>query len=239
VILQTREQDPGAYSDTHEASISNAFTSIYAQHSWGKDGEGSGPGSSLEFTRSARLIMELVVLRHKIIRFMDIPCGSSHWWPPLLQDIRKRVPSFNYLGMDVVESVIANSNTKYANDPLTNFRVADVSIEPLPQEWDLVLSRDALQHLPLLDAINVLDNIAKSKPRFLLVGSYVEISGGNKDIKAGDYFHINLLESPFNIEIFDEQTPSKYPAKYLILYSREQLQSFNFEAMRTRAKKLM
>jgi hypothetical protein len=235
-------ESSGLTEATPNDHISTAFSKIYAANSWGKEGGSSGHGSSFKFTRSARLIIELLVFRHGITKFMDIPCGSSHWWPPLFQSIRKRVPCFTYLGMDVVESVISSSKTKYADDPLTNFKVADVSVEPLPKGWDLVLSRDALQHLPMIDAINVIENISKSSPRFLLVGTYMDYAG-NRNIVAGDYYDINLTKAPFNMtepmEVFDEQTPNGDPGKFLLLYSREQLESFDYEAMRTRAKAML
>jgi hypothetical protein len=55
----------------------------------------------------------------------------------------------------------------------------------------------------------------------LLVGSYP--SGVNADIQTGDYFSINLMQTPFSLwphSVFSEQTPD---GKHLLLYTQEQM----------------
>jgi hypothetical protein len=59
--------------------------------------------------------------------------------------------------------------------------------------------RDALQHLPCELVVASLQNFARSKPRFLLVGSYNGDSRTNHNIAPGDYFLINLREAPYSL----------------------------------------
>jgi hypothetical protein len=40
---------------------------------------------------------------------------------------------------------------------------------PVPSGYDLILCRDALQHLPLLSVVDALENFARSDARYLLV----------------------------------------------------------------------
>ena len=234
-------------------AIATGFTRIYQQGAWGADGEGSGWGSTLRATRTTRLIMELLIHRHGVTRLLDAPCGSSHWWPPLLSRIRRFAPCFTYHGVDVVPSVIAASAAEFAGDPHTTFAVADLAGEPLPSggvtaPWDLVLCRDALQHLPLLSVVAVLENIARARPRFLAVGSYLEGPGVNRDVRVGDYFLINLRNAPFNLsgteDVFDEQTVGATAAdrsenKFILLFSGAYLETVDFAAMRARAAPLL
>jgi hypothetical protein len=62
--------------------------------------------SDLNYTMATRMLMEILVYRHRVVRLLDAPCGAAFWWPPLLERIRRFVPCFEYHGVDVVESVI-------------------------------------------------------------------------------------------------------------------------------------
>jgi len=44
---------------------------------------------------------------------------------------------------------------------------------PVPSGYDLILCRDALQHLPLLSVVDALENFARSDARYLLVRACV------------------------------------------------------------------
>jgi len=227
---------------TPKPDVRDKFTRIYDSNAWGKDGEGSGSGSTFKQTAITRILMELLIYRHNVVKLLDAPCGSAHWWPPLLSRLKDFHPTFLYTGIDVVESVIENNKKKFADEfPLATFYSADLSHTALPKgEFDMVLCRDALQHLPLLTAIDVISNIARASPRVAAFGSYIENrEKGNRDIKIGDYYLINLMMNPFNmnatIDILDENTPVAGERKYLLVYSGEYLASLDFEEMRRRA----
>jgi hypothetical protein len=66
------------------------------------------------------------------------------------------------------------------NDPTWEFGVLDIAKEPIPEGFDLLFSRDALQHLNMGLVLNALENIARTKAKYFLVGSYKE--GVNKNI---------------------------------------------------------
>jgi hypothetical protein len=199
----------GGGGGPRKSDIASVFSSIYSSLRWGGEGEGSGAGSSLRATASTRSLVELLVWRHRVTRLLDAPCGSAHWIPPLLARVREFAPCFVYSGLDVVESVVAANAGKpeFAGDARVSFAVADLSAAgaALPHGFDMILCRDALQHLPLLDAIDVLENFARAAPRLLAVGSYLDAAARwgsaprNKNILTGDYYHISLLEPPFNL----------------------------------------
>ena len=243
--------------------VASAFSSIYASFRWGTEGEGSGAGSSLRATAATRNLIELLIWRHRVTRLVDAPCGSAHWMPPLLARVRAWAPCFSYMGLDVVESVVAANVKKFQDTPGVSFAVADLSAAPLPAAAsapDMILCRDALQHLPLLYAIDVLENFARAKPRLLAVGSYVEAAArGNPNTeldRVGGYFHISLAHPPFNMtapgfggeterrahagepmDVLDERTPvdDVNEHKYLLVYSGEYLAQLDFAAMRESA----
>jgi SAM-dependent methyltransferase len=220
-----------------------AFDKIYASEGWGKEGRGSGDGSSLNFTQGIRAYLAKLVKNKKLKTFVDVPCGSANWIPPLLAEIRQKNPCFEYRGMDVVKSVIAGNKERFKNDLLSSFDVADVSSAPLPNNPDLILSRDALQHLPINDGINVLENIAKASPRYFVVGSYK--GAQNVNVPAAGYYDFDIVAPPFDfpepIEVAKEccDATGKHPQKYLYLYTRSQLAKIDFDRMKRDASDKM
>ncbi|KAI9016910.1 hypothetical protein DFJ74DRAFT_708953 [Hyaloraphidium curvatum] len=232
------QAEPGAH-------IAAGFQNVYRNALWGpvdqeETGRGSGAGSSSAFTVAVRAYIEELVRRKRIRTIADVPCGSANWWPPLLAALRARNPCLAYSGFDVVDTVIEDNRKRYGPDPLTRFEVADVSTAPLPRA-DLVVTRDALQHLPLADAVATLQNIAESRPKFLLVGSYANMTDGNKVVAAGGYYNIELLRPPFSMpppaetvqECCDEK--GSFPTKQMYLYTGKQLAGIDWAAMKRRA----
>ena len=117
---------------------------------WGKGGEGSGPGSTIDFTANARVILRSVV-EYSINTMLDAPCGSFHSMPQFLRnvstDFKRQGKRFRYHGVEVVGSVIKSSKAKYSNENDWMFSVCDISTDCLPNGYNLVFSRDSLMHL--------------------------------------------------------------------------------------------
>ena len=102
--------------------------------------------------------------------------------------------------------------------------------------FDMLLSRDALQHLPCAAVVASLKNLAASGARLLLLGSYN--GNNNTDIRtasAAGYFGINLREPPYSLvpkAVYDEKTPDpKWPSKLLLLFEAAELGKADFPAM--------
>ena len=120
--------------------------------------------STLEYTKICREILYNVIKKYSIKSIIDAPCGSFHWMKHVVQNATSEIgPAFKYHGIDIVESVINKSRTIYSQvHPNWKFSQIDITTQPVPQGYDLIFSRDALQHLPLLKVINALENFAKS-----------------------------------------------------------------------------
>ncbi|KAI9033484.1 hypothetical protein DFJ74DRAFT_193690 [Hyaloraphidium curvatum] len=232
--------DPALHGASESSdAVRDAFTGIYANRSWDSDlaGGGSGPGSAPGNTAATRRLLELFFYKRHVTSILDAPCGSSAWWPPLWTAVRRAIPCFRYVGVDVVASVVANSSARHAGDPLTTFRTADVAADPLPRGFDAILSRDALQHLPIATAISALENYARADPRYLLVGSYAPGEyTANWAVQIGGFFRIDLLAPPFSLPEPLEVLEEGYEDKMLLVYARRQLRGLDFAAMRKRAK---
>jgi hypothetical protein len=132
--------------------LQNTFEVIYHNREWGRAGGGSGTGSSLRATETARLVVEIVILRYGIASMIDAPCGAMKWMPLALRHISERVPCFSYLGVDVARPAI-EAAVQRCDYPRAAFAVWDFVAAPVPAalgSYELVLCRDALQHLSLL-----------------------------------------------------------------------------------------
>jgi SAM-dependent methyltransferase len=152
--------------------VAERFKTIYELIEWDEEGKGSGMGSSLEQTNTLRIILEMVIYKFAATSFLDAPCGSAFWWKDLLFRIRENIPCFRYYGVDVAPLAVERAKDLHAGDNMTSFTLGDVSRVPLPVGVDLALCRDALQHLPMIDAVRLLRNLASAKPKHVLLGSY-------------------------------------------------------------------
>ena len=181
------------------ASVSSVFSNIYENKLWSNAGGGSGPGSTLAYTVGARHVLAEVVTKHNITTIADVPCGSFHWMSTFMQEH----PQIDYTGVDIVDLGLGKI---HKDEPNLHFIQGDISVVPLPAV-DLVLSRDALQHLPFDIILRTLRNIQKADPKWFFVGSYPEAGQNNTDIPIGEYFNIDLQRPPFSLGTPAEDYP--------------------------------
>ena len=231
--------------------VKREFNEIYAGGYWGDKKSqghgGSGSGSTIKYTVNARNILYTVIRKYNIESMLDAPCGSMSWMPVLLRNLSQITNKrFRYHGIDVVETIVRKSQIKYANKRLyPNWRmsVVDFSRQPVPNGYDLIFSRDALQHLTLDLVVDSLERFAHAQgSRYLLVGSYL-LAGNASNVwitSIGEYFPINLTESPFLLTEFIDQFAERDKfQKHLILYDvPNYLRHFDFAAMRERVRLL-
>ena len=217
------------------------FEDIYDNRLWSTDNGGSGTGSSLAVTQYAMSCVRTVVNKFQIGSMADVPCGGMHWQPSLLRDLKDDVRDFSFLGTDIVRSVIQANEARFSNESWMHFEVLDFTRALVPAGIELILCRDALQHLPLGKAIDALEMFSKSTARFLLLGSYLGTDGKNALIEVGDYYSIDVTTDPFLLtgyqHLYHEHTRDiqNEVDKHLLLFSVTYLKNVDFTAMRKRA----
>jgi len=177
----------------------DVFETIYRENFWGPHGGGSGQGSRLENTVVAKMIITDVVRRYNITRMLDAACGGMLWMPDLLQNLTAQIPGFQYMGVDVVHTLVVKHRQTFANHSNWRFLTCDFSACNLPYDYELIFSRDALQHLTMPLIFKFLQNVQESDAKYLLVGSYAENYQNVNLPKNGDCFTINLLAPPFSL----------------------------------------
>lgn len=173
-----------------QPTLRERFSMIYQLGVWGgSEGDpSSGRGSSLNSTVLLRknLPLKLDEMGGRVL--LDVGCGDFTWMSatPILQ---------NYIGIDVVPSVIASNIRRFGNER-RRFMCLDAVSDDLP-EADVVLCREVLFHLSFQDALMLLQNIAlKSRKYFLATTDGLTLL--NADISSGDHRPLNLLRPPFS-----------------------------------------
>lgn len=165
------------------------FAKIYKHNLWGGAESVSGPGSSLH--ESQKLIDNLPSLfdLYDIKSILDAPCGDFNWM--------QHVPKHNifYIGIDIVDELIKNNSDKYASHQ-TRFMVKNIVEDALPFA-DLIICRDGLVHLSLMQIKKAIENFKKSGSKYLLTTHFPLVTE-NKDIKTGEWRPLNFCLAPFN-----------------------------------------
>lgn len=171
-------------------NIEKVFTTIYDNNQWNSLESKSGPGSEVKNNLKLLDILKNFVAEHQIKSILDLGCGDFNWM---------RHFDFNlietYLGIDVVDSEIQNNNDNYSSSKIKfeHNNIIDYQIK----QFDIIICKDVLVHLSYNDSLQILDNIKKSKSKFLLSTSFENFI--NKDIVAGHWRPINLIDEPFNL----------------------------------------
>lgn len=119
------------------SDLGSVFTRIYAGDTWGN---GSGPGSDPANVRAYLDYLQDFLRRHQIRSIVD--CGCGDW--QLMRTID--LTGIDYLGIDYVDSVVERNRREFGA-PNLRFAQGDFTSMTLP-EADLVICKDALQHLP-------------------------------------------------------------------------------------------
>ncbi len=211
---------------SHLPDLKTRFTEIYKINMWGaEDGiteTVSGPGSTLSHTAGIRRSMPALFQKHGIQSVLDAGCGDFHWMRQVVAESNVR-----YIGVDVVEELIASNNAKYSTDKI-EFVSLDITQDDLPGV-DLVICRECLFHLSNDEIADFFRNFLRSQSTYLLTTTYGDTASiRNRDVTTGFFRELDLVAEPFNlphnvIAGFDDTSEGK-PKRRLCLWSREQLQ---------------
>lgn len=171
-------------------SPAETFARTYAEGGW-VHSEGqvsrSGVGSELHVTRGLFGRIHATMQALDARSMVDVGCGDWNW-------MKEEAFDFDYVGIDIVESVIADNQARHARANV-RFQTLDAISEPVPVA-DFALCREILFHLSFAHARRVIAHVARSC-RFLCATCDVDI-GFNSDIRTGDFRLINLTRAPFD-----------------------------------------
>jgi len=190
--------------------MKKAFEKIYDEDLWQSgQGVGSGEGSAPDGTAEYREFLQEFLRNKQIRSVLDLGCGD--WQSSRLIDWT----GIDYLGLDVVETVIDRNNKHFATEHI-KFSLEDISNCRL-QPSDLLIVKDVLQHWPNRDILNFLPRIRDFK-YCLLINCAFQTGMQNRDILQGQFRPVDLTKPPFGIGgevVFSFHTDfSKFPPSF-------------------------
>lgn len=176
-------------------NLEEVFAKIYTDKVWGQDEDGngtSGSGSSMENTIVYRAFLENFLEKYNIKSVVDVGCGD---W-----QFSKSIDwtGIDYLGYDVVQSVIENNEKQYSNSNI-HFIFENAITANLPSA-DLLICKDVLQHLSFEDVYRMILQFKKFK--YCLITNDVNsnsLTTYNTQIASGGYRELDLTQPPFSI----------------------------------------
>jgi hypothetical protein len=168
------------------------FNEIHDRKAWNVETFESVSGEGSSLAQTAVLIEELPPVLEKlgVKSILDIPCGDFHW----MQHVPVP-PDVHYTGADIVASLVENNRSKYAGEH-RQFILANLLKDDLPHAG-LIFCRDCLVHFSFRDIELALQNIRRSKARYLAITHFSE-EPENKDIVTGGWRPLNFCRAPFH-----------------------------------------
>ncbi len=170
-------------------SAEDIFAEIYATNAWRSEESKSGLGSTLAATTEIRAALPGLLTDLGVKVLIDAPCGDFNW----MQHVD--LPVEQYIGGDIVASMIERLNVEYANDH-RSFIVLDLTKDELPK-GDALFARDLLLHLSFADIDRVKAGFLRSECQYLITSNYPNIKV-QFDILTGEARPVNLLRPPVN-----------------------------------------
>ena len=172
-----------AYPDTK-----SRFSKIYSNNMWQNPESASGFGSTLIATQEARKGLEALIDTNHVRSILDVPCGDFNW-------MRSLKFAGNYIGVDIVDKLVEDNQRRYA-DERHRFIQLDLIKDKLPQA-DLVLCRECLNHLSLVEVRAAISNLIVTPTKFLIMTHYPDVSKNAEQLASFRYRPLNFTKSPF------------------------------------------
>ena len=167
-----------------------AFTNNYLTNKWiNSSGRGSIPKNAMPFIN----YVQSFIITQPITSIVDIGCGD--WELMKLVNIPE---SISYLGIDLVEHVIA-FNIKHYSRKNIHFKTVNHLKELSTFSGDLLIIKDVIQHWSNTYIFEFLRSVL---PRFkyAIICHDIEFGKPNADIKPGNYRPVNITDAPFFVQ---------------------------------------
>ncbi len=183
------------YSST-QMTDKEVFTKIYDTKHWG---EWSGPEVPKDEEGHHPFVdyLQDFVSERNISTIVDMGCGYGE----LLKDLN--LPNnTTYLGLDIVDSVIAYNKLRYERTNVSYDTVDDVK-DLSKYKGDLLILKDVIQHWSNEKIIYARDHILPNFKYAIIVNNiyFPDLGPVNSEIKTGNSRPLNLEISPFYMKL--------------------------------------
>lgn len=179
------------------------FSRIYDTDFWNG---GSGVGSAPETTVAYRAFLRRFIDHSGVTSITDVGCGD--WQLGSLVDWS----GVQYLGVDVVPSVIALNSAEYSSEFVTFTQIDVLNDSSLLPVSDALLIKDVLQHWPTQDCKRFLESACERYDYVIVTNDVSHTRSSprmtNTNIKLGGWRCLNLETRPFDLRpVYKEDYP--------------------------------
>jgi ubiquinone/menaquinone biosynthesis C-methylase UbiE len=161
----------------------NEFNYIFENRRWGSGGSRSGGGSSIEGAYDWIRHLRTLFHHYPIRSVADIPCGDTYWQFSLRE---MNTIDELYFGGDISTSVIKQNRRLYGSThqnkifqywDLVHCSIPTYTFKNLTHEirgnrFDLIIVRDAIQHMHIKNGLKSVQNIIRSGAKFFALSTY-------------------------------------------------------------------
>jgi len=194
------------YRSTQDSEREHAFETIYQNNVWRNSESRSGDGSTVKWTVEIREFIKKIVKEFDIHSFLDAPCGDFNW-----MRLTEFPDDLEYVGLDIFKEEIVKHRVEFNLSSRYRFLHRDMVMHPPYKAFDLVFTRDALQHLSVKDVHDVIKNWEASGSKYVLTTFYTGSWGNEDTVNPGGMANFNLMYPPFNFVDPVRQSPDKNP----------------------------
>lgn len=146
-----------------------------------------GYGSTLKATKSIREELPVLLEKYDIRNILDIGCGDLNWIKDIIPE------DIEYYGIDwIIPDKAVKTSSKKLNLHLTEQNIFDVDNWP---KVDLVICKDVLIHMDLMDATSLFWKMIDSGAKYLLITTFHTIL--NVDDTSAPFWKTNIDKKPF------------------------------------------
>ncbi|XDD46087.1 methyltransferase domain-containing protein [Leptospira sp. WS39.C2] len=191
--------------DQNGSPEQTAFEKVYEEKKWG---EGSGIGSWPENAGPYLKLLQEYLNDPKYNTIVDLGCGDWRLMETMIIPKEK-----NYVGYDLVSSLIEQNTKKYSKKNIT-FKVVRQLSDIRNVSADLLIVKDVLHHWPTSHINYFLKEILPNY-RYALITNDYNLYALNQDIDFGEFRPINLQKAPF-IQMSGLQVVFDYPSHGII-----------------------
>lgn len=181
------------------------FNTIYKYNLWGNgSGSGSIPWNNYKYIN----YLQNLLITKNIRNIVEIACGDYRLWKNIKYN-------GNYIGLDIVDSIIYNNNLKYKTSNI-NFVNWDISKAKFKKDnIDLIIIKDLFIHLPNELISKIINNVIDMKPKYILITEDTHYFNLQYNILQGMYRPL-YIDMYINDRYILEEVEFYYEITYII-----------------------
>ena len=171
------------------AHAADPFRKLYEgpESHWGN---GSGPGSSAVHTVEYQAFVSRFIYLNNVRTVTDIGCGDWQFSKFI------NFADAQYLGLDVVESVIERNNALHGREGV-RFKTMPTDLSDIIPA-DLLLMKDVLQHIPNAAIARFRRDVFPKFKFCLITNSFQKLdTASNIDVETGSFRCLDLVAPPY------------------------------------------